>query len=211
MLVMSCFHSWVSEKVHILPSFFKDIFVEYEMLSGWIFFLSVKILPHCLFTWIIFKKDSVAILIFPLLYVICLFSLTIVKIYSYHWFWVIWVCSDNVISFMCLGLGVHWTFGISEFIVFIKFRKLWAIISSNIFLLPSTLEDSEYSLQRQLEVFPQFPVLPLPPHSNFSLSVTLDSFCFYAFKFQIFTFARCNLSLILCSVFFHLRHHSFHR
>ena len=76
-------------------------------------------------------------LIFVSLYTKCFFSLAAVKMFSLS------LMLRNLIV-MCLGvtcfiflvLGVCWVPWISQFIIFIKFGKLWAIISSNIFLFP---------------------------------------------------------------------------
>lgn len=119
--------------------------------------------------------------IFVPLYVICLLLLAVIKSFSLS-------LILNNLNIPCLGeflfvfiiLEFHWTSWICEFIV-IKFGKIWAIISSNIF--------------HTLTSF--FPLLGIPiiyiigslklslPHS----SVLLCSFLFYSFSPSMLHFA----------------------
>ena len=68
----------------------------------------------------------------------CLFFLWLLLSFSLcHMFWAVslW-CSLWCCFFLFLLIGVHWAFGICGFIVFIKFRKFFAIFFPNIFFCP---------------------------------------------------------------------------
>lgn len=93
-----------------------------------------KILLHCPLTCIIFNDKSIVILFFASLYEKwAIFLRMLLRFFSYHWFYF----NFGVVFFKFLETGVCWAFQICGFMVFMKFGKDLAIISSNISLYPS--------------------------------------------------------------------------
>lgn len=136
LLVMNPFSFSMSKKFFNSPSCLKDIFTGYDALSWQLFSLSIlKMLLQCFWpeqfsTWNL-------LLIFVPLYEIWLFSLAAVQIFSLllvlNHFIVVWL---GIVFFAFFVLWAYWVSWVCELIVFIKYRKSGAIISSNNFSAP---------------------------------------------------------------------------
>lgn len=182
---------WVSlafvclKKTFISPLFLEGIFPGYRILDWQEFFpLTWKLLFCCLLACRMSNRKSAFIYIFVSLYIMSLpfhpscfliFSLSLVlgnRIVMYL----------GTVIFIFLILGTHWDSWISRFLVFIKFRKCSAIISSNnFFSLPPPL--CSYTHIKLLEIFPRLTdAVFIVFLSFFSLCFILDGFYCYVLK-----------------------------
>lgn len=161
---------------------------------------TLKMWFHCPLIIIVFNEKSVVIIIF----FICInLSLASFKIFLFITSFEQFMMCLGIVFFMFLVLGICWT---SWIIIFIRFGKMLAIISANVFSLPSSpFQTPVTCIIGCLKLFYCLLMLFSFFKTFFPLCLILDHFYCYAFMFINLSYAVSNLSLVLCICIFCLK------